>query len=68
MISIFKNDYFLSYSPIFILVGFCCFPFSLWDALRGLVPFVQFKKPEKQPWRSDTFSTKSINPLWVFFM
>ena len=26
------------------------------DALRNLVPFVQFKKHEKQPWRSATFS------------
>ena len=24
------------------------------DALRDLVPFVQFKKREKHPWRSDT--------------
>ena len=26
------------------------------DALRDLVPFVQFNKPEKHPWRSVTFS------------
>ena len=26
------------------------------DALRDLVPFVQFKKCEKHPWRSVTFS------------
>ena len=26
------------------------------DALHDLVPFVQFKKPEKRPWRSVTFS------------
>ena len=26
------------------------------DALRDLVPFVQFKKREKNPWRSVTFS------------
>ena len=25
------------------------------DALRDLVPFVQFKKREKHPWRSVTF-------------
>ena len=25
------------------------------DALHDLVPFVQFKKPEKRPWRSVTF-------------
>ena len=29
------------------------------DALRGFVPFVQFKKREKSPWRSVTFSNKS---------
>ena len=26
------------------------------DALRDLAPFVQFKKREKQPWRSVNFS------------
>ena len=26
------------------------------DTLRDLVPFVQFKKREKHPWRSVTFS------------
>ena len=26
------------------------------DALRDLVPFVKFKKREKRPWRSVTFS------------
>ena len=33
------------------------------DPLRDLVPFVQFKKREKYPWRSVNFST----PLWMFF-
>ena len=38
------------------------------DALRNLVPFVQFKKREKHPWRSVTFSKVAGNiPLWVFF-
>ena len=32
-------------------------------ALRNLVPFVQFKKREKHPWRSVNFRT----PPWVFF-
>ena len=27
-----------------------------WDALRDLVTFAQFKKYEKQPWKSVTFS------------
>ena len=26
------------------------------DALRDLIPFVQFKKREKRPWMSNTFS------------
>ena len=40
------------------------------DILRDLVPFVQFKKREKHPWRSVTFSkvaVKSNTPPWVFF-
>ena len=37
------------------------------DALRDFVPFVQFKKRGKHPWRSVNFSTKSNTPLWVFF-
>ena len=43
------------------------------DALRDLLPFVQFKKREKYPWRRVTFSkacnfTKSNIPPWEFFM
>ena len=43
------------------------------DALRDFVPFVQFKKHEKHPWRNATFSdacnvTKSNTPSWLFFM
>ena len=41
---------------------------SLCDVLSDLVPFVQFKKREKHPRRSATFSTKSNTPPWVFFM
>ena len=43
------------------------------DALRDLVPFVQFKKHKKHPWRSFTFRagacnfTKHNTPPWVFF-
>ena len=29
---------------------------TIWDALRDLVPFVQFKKRENYPWRGGTFS------------
>ena len=41
------------------------------DALRDLVPFVQFKKREKHSWRSVTFSkacnfTKSNTPPLKF--
>ena len=32
------------------------FPAYISDALHDLVPFVQFKKHEKHPWRNDTFS------------
>ena len=39
------------------------------DALRDLVPFVQFKKREKTPWKCVTFSIlcKGNAPSWVFF-
>ena len=48
------------------------FFFVYCDALRDLVPFVQFKKREKYPLRSVTFSkacnfTKSNIPPWEFF-
>ena len=38
----------------------CCLSY-VWDALRDLVPFVQFKQREKHPWRS--FSAKVCNFL-----
>ena len=49
-----------------------CVSGSICDALRDLVPWAQFKKREKHPWRSVTFSeacnfTKSNTPPWVFF-
>ena len=37
------------------------------DGLRNLVSFAQFRKCEKNPWRSVTFSTKSDTPPLVFF-
>ena len=45
------------------------------DALRDLIPFVQFEKREKHPWKSVTFNkvgkdcnfTKSNTSQWVFF-
>ena len=42
------------------------FVVKICDVLRDLVPFVPFKKREKLPWKSVTF-TKSNIPLWVFF-
>ena len=48
--------------------------FFLCGALTDLVPFAQFKKREKHPWRSVTFSKvagfnfpKSNTPPWAFF-
>ena len=45
--------------------------------LRDLIPFVQFKKYEKHPWRNVTFNkvagflasnfTRSNTPPWEFF-
>ena len=37
---------------------------NVYDALRDLVSFAQFKKREKHPWRSVTFSKVAG---WVFF-
>ena len=31
-------------------------PKKVWDGLRDLVPFAQFKKRESHPWKSDSFS------------
>ena len=35
---------------------FLCYILDICGALRDLVPFVQFKKREKHPWRSVSFS------------
>ena len=43
---------------------------TICDALHDLIPFVQFKKREKHPSMSVTFSkvaVKSNTPPWVFF-
>ena len=42
--------------------------FIIWDTLRDLVSFVQFKIREKHPWRSVTFSNKSNTLPWVVFI
>ena len=46
----------------------------IWDALRDFVPFVQFEKREKQPWREmflvklqASVLIKLTLSLWVFF-
>ena len=43
---------------------------NICDVLRDLVPFVQFEKREKHPWKSVTFGscnfTKNNTPPWVF--
>ena len=41
---------------------FCLLLLFICDALRDLMSFVQFKKREKDPWRSVT-----LTPLLVFF-
>ena len=33
------------------------------DVLRDLVPYIQFKNREKQPWRSVTFSKGVLNSV-----
>ena len=40
--------------------------FYICDVLLDLVPFVQFKKREKHPWRSITFTKSNASP-WVLF-
>ena len=44
--------------PAMSQLGNCSGKFfrTIYDALHHLVPFVQFKKHEKQPWRSVNFS------------
>ena len=49
-----KLTYFVT-SPKSFEIFFC-------DALRDLVPFVQFKKREKHPWMSVTFSKMAGQP------
>ena len=42
---------------VYLSSGFYKVLLSLYDALHDLVPFVQFKKRKKHPWRSVTFRT-----------
>ena len=55
--------YFIFYIKIFLkfrLSNFFIIPyfFGSCGALRDLVPFVQIKKREKHPWRSDFFESQ----------
>ena len=63
----------ISYSQLICSVGFFwgkTLDLHVYGALRDLVPFVQFKKRKKHPWRSVTFTVcnfnKSNTPPWVF--
>ena len=62
--------------PFATQVGYCSSTNNQWkrtiqpnicDALRDLVPFVQFKNFEKQPWRNVTFSKVVGLTLLRFF-
>ena len=45
-------------SEVILRKSWCCiYVYEIWDTLRDLVPFVQFRKLEKHPWRSVSFST-----------
>ena len=37
-----------------------------WDALYDLIPFAQFKKREKQPWRIVNFSKVASSSLQLY--
>ena len=61
----------VEFLPIFPVVQWIFSNFCLGDyyALRNCVLFVQFRKCEKQSYRSSAFSsTKSNTPPWVFFL
>ena len=57
----------LFFVTYFIYNTFSQLKLTRYDALLGLVSFVLFKKREKHPWSSVTFSTKSNTPSWVLF-
>ena len=48
-----------------ILCGFPYYKAQICDALHDFVPFVQFKKCEKHPWRSVNFSIFQRNLMSV---
>ena len=53
---VFRFSYFIE-TDQWYKMGFLVFLLlSIFDVLRDLVPFVQFKKRKKHPWRSITFS------------
>ena len=59
----------LNFIRLIVIFTQCDIFRNIYDALRDLLPFLQFKKREKHPWRVVTFSnfTKINTPLWVFF-
>ena len=48
--------------PLFTLFTYCGIYCVLCDVFRDLVPFVQFKKGQKHPWRSATFG--KVPDVW----
>ena len=48
--------FFLKFSFSFLFIFLINETIHICDALRNLVPFVQFKKHEKHPWKSANFS------------
>ena len=78
MLKLLNGRLYLFVEKIFFLYGFKSYRNSrkLCDVLPDLVPFVQYKKRKKHPWRSVTFTkvaglacnfTKSNILPWVFF-
>ena len=59
----------LNFIRLIVIFTQCDIFRNIYDALRDLLPFLQFKKREKHPWRAVAFSnfTKINTPLWVFF-
>ena len=59
----------LNFIRLIVIFTQCIILRNIYDALRDLLPFLQFKKREKHPWRAVAFSNfaKINTPLWVFF-
>ena len=57
---IYSQCYEIGHSEV---VKFVNLEYDIYGALRDLVPFVQFKKREKHPWRSVNFSKSKVAGL-----